>query len=105
MGLVAFFALRDASIAAGLTIFVRLATHFSALRVAPIALLALVMFLAVAVHGTAGDEDTSSKKNFKIRFHNVIFLFTSNRSNVRLFFDKDFFWMMKVNPNFDIAII
>jgi len=75
MGLVAFFALRDASIAAGLTIFVRLAAHFSAFRVAPSALLALVMELIVAVYGTAGDEDASSKKNFKIRFHNVIFLF------------------------------
>ena len=75
MGFGTFSALRDASIAAGLTIFVRLAAHFSAFRVAPSALLALVMELIVAVYGTAGDEDASSKKNFKIRFHNVIFLF------------------------------
>ena len=62
-----------AGVSASYTICVSLAAHFSAFRVAPSALVALVMELIVAVYSTAGDEDASSKKNFEERFHNLFF--------------------------------
>ena len=73
MRFVTFSTRWNASVSASFTVFVSLAAHFSAFRVAPSALVALVMELIVAVYSTAGDEDASSKKNFEERFHNLFF--------------------------------
>ena len=55
-------------------IFISFTTYFWTSLMTSSTLVTLVMELIVTVHGTAGDEGASSKKNFEERFH-CLFVF------------------------------
>ena len=64
----------NATVTASFRTFTSFATYFWTSLMTSSALVTLVMELIVTVHGTAGDEGASSKKNFKERFH-CLFVF------------------------------